>query len=132
MRQDIGADESGAGYEVVGAIGAAGAPEGVVWYTGQFYAVFYMTTVLKVPYVTVYILMMVVLTLAAPFFVARLRRCDAKPGRPCEDRPNADRRHRSVLKHLSSARTCHPPCRADRSAAETVWCYGRRSARCGR
>jgi MFS family permease len=47
----------------------ATAPEGVVWYTGQFYALFYMTTVLKVPHVTVYILMMIVLTLAAPFFV---------------------------------------------------------------
>jgi MFS family permease len=51
------------------ALFGATAPEGVVWYTGQFYALFYMTTVLKVPYVTVYILMMIVLTLAAPFFV---------------------------------------------------------------
>jgi len=51
------------------ALFGATAPEGVVWYTGQFYALFYMTTVLKVPYVTVYILMMVVLTLAAPFFI---------------------------------------------------------------
>jgi MFS family permease len=41
----------------------------VVWYTGQFYALFYMTTVLKVPYVTVYVLMMIVLTCAAPFFI---------------------------------------------------------------
>ncbi|HEX3953311.1 MAG TPA: MFS transporter, partial [Stellaceae bacterium] len=45
------------------------APEGVVWYTGQFYALFYMTTVLNIPYVTVYVLMMIVLTLGAPFFV---------------------------------------------------------------
>jgi MFS family permease len=51
------------------ALFGATAPEGVVWYTGQFYALFYMQTVLKVPYITVYILMMVVLTLAAPFFV---------------------------------------------------------------
>jgi MFS family permease len=51
------------------ALFGATAPEGVVWYTGQFYALFYLTTVLKVPYVTVYILMMVVLTLGAPFFV---------------------------------------------------------------
>jgi MFS family permease len=41
----------------------------VVWYTGQFYALFYMTAVLKISYVTVYILMMIVLTLGAPFFV---------------------------------------------------------------
>jgi MFS family permease len=51
------------------ALFGATAPEGVVWYTGQFYALFYMTTVLKINYVTVYIIMMVVLTLAAPFFI---------------------------------------------------------------
>jgi len=51
------------------ALFGATAPEGVVWYTGQFYALFYMTAVLKVPYVTVYVLMMIVLSLAAPFFV---------------------------------------------------------------
>jgi MFS family permease len=51
------------------ALFGATAPEGVVWYTGQFYALFYMTTVLKIPYVTVYVLMMIVLTLGAPFFV---------------------------------------------------------------
>jgi len=41
----------------------------VVWYTGQFYALFYMTTVLKIGYVTVYIIMMIALTAAAPFFI---------------------------------------------------------------
>jgi MFS family permease len=51
------------------ALFGATAPEGIVWYTSQFYALFYLTAVLKVPYVTVYILMMIVLTLAAPFFV---------------------------------------------------------------
>jgi len=51
------------------ALFGATAPEGVVWYTGQFYALFYMTTVLKISYVTVYIIMMVALTAAAPFFV---------------------------------------------------------------
>ncbi len=51
------------------ALFGATAPEGVVWYTAQFYALFYMTTVLKVDYVTVYIIMMVALTAAAPFFI---------------------------------------------------------------
>ena len=51
------------------ALFGATAPEGVVWYTGQFYALFYMTTVLKIPYVTVYVLMMIVLSLGAPFFI---------------------------------------------------------------
>ena len=51
------------------ALFGATAPEGVVWYTGQFYALFYLTTVLKVNYVTVYVIMMIALTLGAPFFV---------------------------------------------------------------
>ena len=45
------------------------APEGVVWYTGQFYALAYMQTVLMIPYVTVYVVMIVALVLGAPFFV---------------------------------------------------------------
>jgi MFS family permease len=52
------------------ALFGATAPEGVVWYTSQFYALFYLTAVLKVDYVTVYIVMMIALTLGAPFFVA--------------------------------------------------------------
>ena len=51
------------------ALFGAAAPEGVVWYTGQFYAMHYLTTVLKVPYLTVQVLMMIVLTCAAPLFV---------------------------------------------------------------
>ena len=51
------------------ALFGATAPEGVVWYTGQFYALFYMTTVLKIPLVTVYIVLMVALTLGSIFFV---------------------------------------------------------------
>src|SRR5690348_12988116 len=51
------------------ALFGATAPEGVVWYTGQFYALFYMTTVLQINYVTVYIILMIALTLGAPFFI---------------------------------------------------------------
>src|SRR6266571_9202899 len=51
------------------ALFGATAPEGVVWYTGQFYALFYMTTVLKIPLVTVYIILMVALTVGSLFFV---------------------------------------------------------------
>jgi MFS family permease len=51
------------------ALFGATAPEGVVWYTGQFYALFYMTSVLKISYVTVYIIMMIALTAGAPFFI---------------------------------------------------------------
>jgi MFS family permease len=45
------------------------APEGVVWYTSQFYALAYMQTVLMIPYVTVYWVMMFSLLLGAPFFI---------------------------------------------------------------
>src|SRR5881394_3876695 len=45
------------------------APEGVVWYTSQFYALAYMQTVLMIPYVTVYVVMTFALLLGAPFFI---------------------------------------------------------------
>jgi MFS family permease len=51
------------------ALFGATAPEGVVWYTGQFYALFYMTAVLKINYVTVYEIMMIALTIGALFFL---------------------------------------------------------------
>jgi MFS family permease len=51
------------------ALFGATAPEGVVWYTGQFYALFYMTTVLKIPYVTVYVILMIALSVGSIFFL---------------------------------------------------------------
>ena len=51
------------------ALFGATAPEGVVWYTSQFFTLFYLSTVLKISYITVYIIMMIALTLGAPFFV---------------------------------------------------------------
>jgi MFS family permease len=51
------------------ALFGATAPEGVVWYTSQFFALFYLTAVLKINYVTVDVIMMIALTLGAPFFV---------------------------------------------------------------
>jgi len=45
------------------------APEGVVWYTGQFYALAYMQATLQIPYITVYTIMIVALVFGAPFFV---------------------------------------------------------------
>ena len=62
------------------ALFGATAPEGVVWYTGQFYALFYMTTVLKINYVTVYIIMMIALT-AGGAVLYRVRRA-VRPDRP--------------------------------------------------
>src|SRR5438093_3252393 len=51
------------------ALFGATAPEGVVWYTGQFYALIYMLTVLKINYVTVYIILMVALTIGSLGFI---------------------------------------------------------------
>ena len=51
------------------ALFGATAPEGVVWYTSQFYVLFYLTTVVKLGYASVYVIMIVALLAAAPFFV---------------------------------------------------------------
>jgi MFS family permease len=45
------------------------APEGVVWYTSQFYALNYMQVVLRLDYTTVYLVMTFALILGAPFFI---------------------------------------------------------------
>ena len=45
------------------------APEGVVWYTSQFYALAYLLNVLMIDYVTVYLVMTFALLLGAPFFI---------------------------------------------------------------
>jgi len=51
------------------ALFGATAPEGVVWYTGQFYALIYMTAVLKINFVTVYVIMMIALTVGSVGFL---------------------------------------------------------------
>jgi MFS family permease len=47
----------------------ATAGQGVVWYTGQFYALFYLQNILKIPYKTAYIVLAIALALAMPLFV---------------------------------------------------------------
>jgi MFS family permease len=47
----------------------AAAGQAVVWYTGQFYALFFLQTVLKIPLVTSYVCVAVALVLGAPLFV---------------------------------------------------------------
>jgi MFS family permease len=51
------------------ALFGATAGQAVVWYTGQFYALFFMQQVLKLDYVTSYIIVAVALALGTPFFV---------------------------------------------------------------
>jgi MFS family permease len=41
----------------------------VVWYTGQFYALFFLQTILKVPAASAYTVVIAALVLGAPFFV---------------------------------------------------------------
>ncbi len=54
---------------VVLALFGATAAQGVIWYTGQFYVLFFMQITLKVDYDIAYQLMMIALLLSAPFFV---------------------------------------------------------------
>ncbi|MGZ6816573.1 MAG: MFS transporter, partial [Mycobacteriaceae bacterium] len=54
---------------VILALVGATAGQGVVWYTGQFYALFFLQTTLKVPFETVYILIAASLVIGTPFFI---------------------------------------------------------------
>ena len=47
----------------------ATAGQAVVWYTGQFYALFFLQTVLKVPLATAYKIVAVALLIGAPLFI---------------------------------------------------------------
>src|SRR6516162_8383118 len=55
-------------YTLLALLGAT-AGEGVVWYTGQFYALFFLTITLKLDYVTTYMLIGLSLIIGTPFFV---------------------------------------------------------------
>ncbi len=55
-------------YVLLALLGAT-AGQGVVWYTGQFYALFFLTITLKLDYLTAYILVGISLLLGTPFFV---------------------------------------------------------------
>jgi len=54
---------------VLRALFGATAGQGVVWYAGQFYALYFLTATLKVHYVTAYVLVAVALLIGTPFFV---------------------------------------------------------------
>ena len=55
-------------YVLLALLGAT-AGQGVVWYTGQFYALFFLITILKVDYVTAYTLIGLSLLIATPCFI---------------------------------------------------------------
>jgi MFS family permease len=55
-------------YVALALIGAT-AGQGVVWYTGQFYALFFLQITLKVDYITVYTLIGLSLLIGTPFFI---------------------------------------------------------------
>ncbi|MBL8019161.1 MAG: MHS family MFS transporter [Leptospirales bacterium] len=54
---------------VILALLGATAGQGVVWYTGQFYALFFLQTALKIDLVTTNIIIAIALILGTPFFV---------------------------------------------------------------
>ncbi len=51
------------------ALFGATAGQGVIWYTGQFYALSFLEKILKVDYTTAYTVVAVALALATPFFI---------------------------------------------------------------
>src|SRR4029079_11476088 len=55
-------------YVLLALLGAT-AGQGVVWYTGQFYALFFLTITLKLDYVSAYSLIALSLVLGTPFFI---------------------------------------------------------------
>ncbi len=55
-------------YVLLALLGAT-AGQGVIWYTGQFYALFFLTINLKVDFMTAYTLIGASLLLATPFFI---------------------------------------------------------------
>ena len=55
-------------YVLLALLGAT-AGQGVVWYTGQFYALFFLTITLKVELLTAYIMVGLSLLLGTPFFI---------------------------------------------------------------
>ena len=55
-------------YVLLALLGAT-AGQGVVWYTGQFYALFFLTITLKLFYIPAYVLIGVSLIIGTPFFI---------------------------------------------------------------
>jgi len=55
-------------YVILALLGAT-AGQGVVWYTGQFYALFFLTITLKLDYVSAYTLIGLSLLIGTPFFL---------------------------------------------------------------
>ncbi len=95
-------------YVLLALLGAT-AGQGVVWYTGQFYALFFLTITLKLDYVSTYTLVGISLLIGTPFFIffgwlsdrgsdllPAVRRVDAlcQSGAGGIRREDADLRHR--------------------------------------
>jgi hypothetical protein len=55
-------------YVLLALLGAT-AGQGVVWYTGQFYALFFLTITLKLNYVLAYLMIGISLVIGTPFFI---------------------------------------------------------------
>ena len=57
------------GHLVLRALFGATAGQGVVWYGGQFYALYFLSTTLKVDYENAYLLIAIALLIGTPFFL---------------------------------------------------------------
>ena len=67
LRESLGSGRNW-GMIILALLGAT-AGQAVVWYTGQFYALFFLQTIAKVPAVTATIIVAVALVLGTPFFL---------------------------------------------------------------
>src|SRR6058998_3928591 len=68
-------------YVLLALFGAT-AGQGVVWYTGQFYALFFLQNTLKINFVTSYVLVALALAFGTPFFVVFGRLSDRVGRKP--------------------------------------------------
>jgi MFS family permease len=79
--RDSFADPTNLRYVLLALFGAT-AGQGVVWYTGQFYALFFLQNTLKLDFVTSYVLVALALAFGTPFFVVFGRLSDRVGRKP--------------------------------------------------
>ena len=104
-------------YVLLALLGAT-AGQGVVWYTGQFYALFFLIITLKLDYVSAYTLIGAVA--ADRHAVLHRLRLAVRPDRPAEDHPGGlPDRGGHLLPAVPGADALRQPGRSRRSRAKT-------------
>ena len=68
LRESLGSGENWKKMILIALLGAT-AGQAVVWYTGQFYALFFLQSTLKLNFITATVIVAVALAIATPFFL---------------------------------------------------------------